>query len=184
MLEKRCPRCKETKLLTEFGKDRRNKDGLNIYCRACKKVYNDEQKEYRTKYYIQYHKEHRSEECEYSKRYRKEHVENCKKLNMNYRAKKKSLGGEIASDEIQECLSFFNYECAYSGVPLSKDYHLDHVIPVSKQGLNNIHNIVPCLPSINLIKSTKLFEDWYPSQSFYSEKRYLKIKEWMKKGEV
>ena len=47
MEEKVCVRCKESKPLTEFSKDRRNKDGLNKYCRACKKFYNDAQKEYR-----------------------------------------------------------------------------------------------------------------------------------------
>lgn len=30
-----CPRCHETKELTEFGKNRRSKNGLNSYCRPC-----------------------------------------------------------------------------------------------------------------------------------------------------
>lgn len=34
---KRCWHCKETKPLSEFTKDRRNKDGLSGICRACKK---------------------------------------------------------------------------------------------------------------------------------------------------
>lgn len=183
MTEKRCARCKEIKPTSEFGTDRRNKDGLNIYCRTCKKQYNDEQKEYRSKYYEAYHKEHREEEQEYSRTYRKDHPENCRKLCMNYRAKKILTGGNISTSDIENCLQFFDGECAYSGVPLGKEYHLDHIVPISKQGINDIHNIVPCLPTINRLKAAKDFETWYPRQSFYSEQRYQKIKEWIEKRE-
>lgn len=184
MQEKRCPRCKETKLISEFGKDRRNKDGLNLYCKVCKKRYNDEQKQYRTEYYSRYHKEHRLEEREYSINYRKDHPDVCRKNNATYYARVKSAPGKVRESDVLECLTFFNHECAYSGVPLSDDFHLDHVVPVSKSGANEIHNRVPCLPTINLLKAAKNFDEWYPTQSFYSESRYNKIKEWMKKGEV
>lgn len=38
---KHCPRCNETKLLTEFGICRARKDGMNLYCKLCarEKVY-------------------------------------------------------------------------------------------------------------------------------------------------
>jgi len=35
---KTCSKCKETKELKEFYKNKRNKDGLNLFCRACDKV--------------------------------------------------------------------------------------------------------------------------------------------------
>ena len=54
MSEKSCTRCRELKCLGDFSKDKRNKDGLCIYCRACnsaivkafnaKKVYGPEGK--------------------------------------------------------------------------------------------------------------------------------------------
>ena len=183
MSEKRCPRCKEIKTTSEFGKDRRNKDGLNIYCRSCKKQYNDEQKEYRTKYYETYHKEHRLEEQEYSKNYRKEHPESCRINSANWRTKLSTTENTLTTAEIEEALVFFNHECAYSGVPLSCGYDIDHITPVSKGGSNSRYNIVPCLSVINKQKSAKDFETWYPKQSFYSEIRYEKIKEWMRKRE-
>lgn len=38
MQEKTCCRCKDTKPLSEFTKDKQRKDGLRLYCRACVKV--------------------------------------------------------------------------------------------------------------------------------------------------
>jgi hypothetical protein len=34
-----CPRCGEEKTLTEFTKDRSRLDGLEVYCRECKRIY-------------------------------------------------------------------------------------------------------------------------------------------------
>ena len=34
---KKCSKCKEVKVLTEFCKDKSRKDGLNIYCKPCKR---------------------------------------------------------------------------------------------------------------------------------------------------
>lgn len=37
-----CTRCKKSKKITEFGKDKRLKDGLKIYCKECMKKFNTE----------------------------------------------------------------------------------------------------------------------------------------------
>jgi len=39
---KRCSRCKQEKPVTEFGKHQRRKDGLQSYCRECKRAYDRE----------------------------------------------------------------------------------------------------------------------------------------------
>lgn len=186
METKRCYRCKQEKPLSEFGVDRRSRDGLNGCCKACKKLYNAEQKEYLKEYLKTYRKTYKRDlsYCrEYSSRYRKEHPETCKKTNAKWRAEQAHNPGTFNEQDVLACLDFFNNECAYSGVPITSDYHLDHVIPLSKGGENSIHNIVPCLSTINLLKSAKDFEEWYPKQSFFSESRYNRIKEWMKKRE-
>ena len=43
---KHCPRCRLKKPKDEFYLDRRRKDGLNLYCKPCAKLYS---KEYHTK---------------------------------------------------------------------------------------------------------------------------------------
>ena len=211
METKRCSHCKEIKPITEFTRDRRNKDGLNRMCRSCKKIYNDAQREknkdYMKNYYAQHknsrnpkneepishaeymrewrkrHPEIRKREREYARDYRKLHPEKNASYSAKYRATLAESSEKITASDFKSCLEFFNYECAYSGVPLGEKYHTDHVIPVSKNGTNSIHNIVPCLPTINLLKATQDLDPWYPTQSFYSESRHNRIKEWMKKGE-
>lgn len=37
-MEKKCPKCAETKPRSEFHKDSRNKDGLYAYCKECNKA--------------------------------------------------------------------------------------------------------------------------------------------------
>src|ERR1035437_8553174 len=39
MLTKHCSRCKETKDLSEFGRDKNCKDGLRFYCKLCHNTY-------------------------------------------------------------------------------------------------------------------------------------------------
>lgn len=153
---KRCGHCKETKPLSEFTKDRRNKDGLNNYCRACKKLYNDAQKEY------------------HAERRKMRYIKNVK-----YKAMVFDDAGSFTKQDIVDCLDFFEHECAYSGVPLTKGYSLDHVVPLSKGGANDIHNIVPCLEVVNIRKAAQDWELWYVDQPYYSEARHEKIKQWL-----
>ena len=188
---KTCYCCKQTKLISEFGKDNRSKDGLNGCCRACKRSFNAM---YRAKPGV---KERHTEYCrerrktlptakEYDRKraseYRKNHPESSYKSSANYRARKYNCVGIITESDIAECLDFFGHRCAYSGRPLGDSYHLDHVVPLSKGGENSIHNIVPCLPEINGAKATHDFEEWYGTHTTFDVIRYNKIKEWMKKG--
>ena len=46
--------------------------------------------------------------------------------------------------------------CAISGESLENGYHIDHVIPLSKEGEHTIKNVQLLLPRINLYKSNKL----------------------------
>lgn len=172
MNEKRCSHCKEIKPLSEFTKDRRNKDGLNNYCRACKKLYNDAQKEYRA----EYQKMHPEK---YGLKSRPKTPESRKIARAHYKAVVYGSVGTFTKQDISDCLDFFGHECAYSGVPLTKGYSLDHVVPISKGGANDIHNIAPCLEIVNIRKAAQDWELWYVEQPYYSEGRHAKIKQWL-----
>lgn len=171
METKRCYHCKQIKPLSDFTKDKRNKDGLSGICRACKKLYNQAQKEYQA----EYRKEHRHKY--------KNATEPKKISRANYKAVVYGAFGTFTKQDISDCLDFFGHECAYSGVPLTKGYSLDHVVPLSKGGANDIYNIVPCLEIVNIRKATFEWEAWYVRQPYYSRVRHQRILEWLSKRE-
>lgn len=45
MQNKKCPKCKETKPFECFGKNKRSKSGLQVYCNSCRSSYRKENKE-------------------------------------------------------------------------------------------------------------------------------------------
>lgn len=96
-----------------------------------------------------------------------------------YRTQLRENGGGYTLDQLRECLDFFGYRCAYTGEPLTPDYHIDHVVPVSKGGTNNINNIVPANPTPNIQKRDRDWVEWFKSSPYFSEERYRKIIEWL-----
>ncbi len=53
-----------------------------------------------------------------------------------------------------------NGKCFYTKNRLSKrDFHIDHVLPVSRGGRDCISNLVPCFPHQNLIKGSRVLDD-------------------------
>lgn len=90
MNTKICTKCGKEKPLTDFGKSKNAKDGLNYWCKECtkqnsKKNYqkikdSPETKEKRRKYYL----EHQEKMLLYSKRYGEEHKEKQQQYNKDY----------------------------------------------------------------------------------------------------
>lgn len=87
------------------------------------------------------------------------------------------LVGQISTEEWLECQLFFNGACAYCGATTTP-LEIEHIIPVSKGGVNRIYNVIPACRYCNGSKGAKAFSKWYPAQSFYSNERVQKIKEW------
>ena len=180
----RCPYClkictKCHRLLVacslNFAKEKKGKYGYMSKCKECKKKYNSEHKEH----IAEYGKQHYENNPEYYKQWRENNrVRNNEislKAQHKRRAKLKSNGGEYTLEQWQECLEFFDYKCAYSGAELTKDNtNVEHIIPISKGGTNNIYNIVPALDTVNKSKGGKDMLEWYKQQPYYSEERLNK----------
>lgn len=50
--------------------------------------------------------------------------------------------------------------CAYCGIDVVDDYHIDHIVPVSKGGANDVKNIHVVCPKCNRKKLAKLEADF------------------------
>lgn len=173
MEKKCCSRCSEVKPISDFYRRSLSKDGLQPWCKACTKNHNDER-----------HSSHRLEEARYSHDYRKAHPTSCNEISRRYRNRKKSAGGDYSKTDVAWCLEFFDYKCAYTGNPLGTDYQFDHVVPVSAGGSSNITNLVPCLPAVNLSKSSSEVAAWYARQVFFSEYRLRRINRWCNRNRL
>lgn len=71
----------------------------------------------------------------------------------------------------------FDNSCAYCGSrePLTQD----HFIPLKRGGVHGIENIIPACRKCNIQKNQHMPHAWYSKQSFFSRKRWNKIKEIM-----
>ena len=82
---KTCSKCKESKDLSEFSKDKSRKDGLTVWCKICKKVYRQINKKAISDKNKAFRESHRESIVDYQKTYYQTH----KKL-INAKAKAKA----------------------------------------------------------------------------------------------
>lgn len=121
------------------------------------------------------------------KDYRKEYMKTPEGKAAQKRAKHKRRtlklgnGGKYTADEWNSCLAYFDYKDSYTGEPMDI-ISIDHIIPVSKRGTNNIGNIVPCEKNINSSKHNSDLFEWYSKQEYFSWDKYLKICLWIIKN--
>lgn len=67
--------------------------------------------------------------------------------------------------DIKARVWFFTWgNCWYCGMPLNPFYDLciDHVLPLSRGGSNEIENLVPACNICNLEKGARTIEEWRP----------------------
>lgn len=164
--------------MKKYGKEYRieHKEEIAEY----KKQYYEEHKEEKAEYQKQYYEEHKEEIAEYNKQYRESnpHIVFNKNVLKRVRINNIEVKGRITSEQWYEVFNFFNNSCAYSEEELTNNKTLDHIIPLSKGGTNEIWNVIPCSRSCNSSKQDKEFLEWYEQQEFFSEERLQKIYEW------
>lgn len=75
------------------------------------------------------------------------------------RARANNSGGRFTKAEALQRFEQQGGRCYYCGCILEV-YHLDHVVPLSRGGSNDISNIVCACVSCNLSKRAKLISEW------------------------
>lgn len=185
-----CTKCGITKPLNEYHKDKSRKEGISYYCKKCRceQVRNhyrentDRYKEYANKnredikeYKRQWHQNNREDQLEQQRRYRQENrealselVRQWQKKNRektrascrNRRALKRNSKGTHTISDIRALYEGQNGKCWYCGVDVGNDYHVDHFIPLSKGGSNDVGNLRIACPTCNLSKNAKDPHEW------------------------
>ena len=146
-----------------------------------KKQYSENNKYKIAKYHKQYYKNNKDKIAERNKQYYKTLQGQVVRFNSynKRRIKEQEQGNGITTEQWRECMSFFDWKCAYSGETLTKDSRsLDHIKPLNRGGEHEIWNLVPMYKNYNSSKKDKDLLEWYKEQTFFSEERLNKIYEW------
>ena len=147
------------------------------------KKYYQENRDKRLEYQKEYNQEHKEEKKEYDKKYRQENPHKKFNNNQKRRQLEENQGRDITKEQWYEMMYWFDWCCAYSGEYIGGDNAdkkrtTDHIIPISKGGLNEPWNCVPMLKSYNSSKHTNDMEEWYSQQPYFSEEKLQKIYAW------
>lgn len=167
---KHCYKCKEFKPLDMFYTDNSRKDKKGHICKPCCKntisAYNkanpDKKKEVSKKY-----RDNNVDKCressrlsasknkELGKQWVKNNIDKVRIYKSNNRAKRKNSIGTHTPHEIDNLFNKQQGKCACCYESIINGYHKDHIVPLAKQGTNDIYNIQLLCKLCNLRKSSR-----------------------------
>lgn len=153
-------------------------DGLNYWCKECRKAWGEEHPEliaydpiWRKNHYETNKEKLIKEQCAYAKteagkasriRYRKTHPEQCRARVRNRRARIKAVPGTHTAQEIQGQYQRQKGKCYYcnKNIPWGK-HQVDHTIPVHRENArNSIDHLVIACGTCNRKKGDKCPWEW------------------------
>jgi|LSQX01.2.fsa_nt_gb 5-methylcytosine-specific restriction endonuclease McrA len=176
---KYCPKCDQTKAITEFYK---NGNTLRSLCKECEIKRSKLSKE-STGYYrrpeVRAKRNEDSRLCRQAK-YRFDEEYRVAELIRCHNRRKLVTETTLTPLEWLSIVEQFNHSCAYCGT--KHNLTMDHVVPVARGGLTEYHNIVPACKSCNSSKKAKDVIDWYTAQPFYDRARLENILKFMRAG--
>lgn len=148
----------------------------------------------RKKYKKEYHLKHRASRIAKAVEWGRKNKERRKVIKDKWRAKnkertnfltrrylyrRKNAVGSHSPEELNRLFDMFQGNCAYCIG--GKATTVDHIVPLTKGGTNNIDNLVPCCRSCNSSKGNKFIGDWRPIMAhtltrFYGTEKIYGIK--------
>jgi len=147
---KTCTTCKEPKEPAAFNKESARRDGLQSRCRACRALVRAKSC-VGSAYY-----EANTERCRAATvKWRNANPSRCRINDHNHRARELSSDGKLTHGLAGKLFKLQKGKCACCGLPLGKDYHIDHKMPLSSNGANEDWNIQLLRQRCNNQKGTK-----------------------------
>lgn len=143
--------------------------------RESNRRYRTENREKINAYYRNYYSQNTEKVLESTRRYAAEHPEVRRKASKNYRlnhpekpriatqrrrALKRAAAGCHTPADIRDQYIRQRGRCYYCGCTLNDNYQIDHVVPLTRGGSNDMSNIVVTCPTCNQSKNNKLPHEW------------------------
>ena len=110
-------------------------------------------KEVVQKYSKTYYEKHKETIKQKNLLYKKQNLDKCREWRHN--RENKMLGGAISPGIIDKLYLLQQGKCACCGYKLGQNYHLDHIVPISKGGSNTDDNVQLLRDVCNMSKSAK-----------------------------
>lgn len=149
----RCSTCKSDLPREAFHKGKQ-RGGLQSECRECLAQRRARDKPRRLAYDNAYYQRTKEQRATYSRNH--SHVWRAAQHKRRFRKRQQTPPGHhFTSDQFLALCDLQGWRCAYCGTDITTGASVDHWIPVSRGGSNDISNIVAsCLPC-NWSKATK-----------------------------
>ena len=167
---KQCSKCKTTKPLDNFGKDRRAKMGLRSQCKECEKLYEKTRNQNKKRAYAKrYRQENREREKTRLKNWKENNPEKYKAYRTTTKLRRRvdEFDKDITLEELHNrsggICALCGKVCDYLDYRLDNNIFIagnnypsiDHIKPLSKGGSHTWDNIQLAHKRCNSIKSNK-----------------------------
>jgi 5-methylcytosine-specific restriction endonuclease McrA len=166
---KHCTRCEQTLPVSAFNSDARYVDGYQSYCRGCMRGYHTERRvdptytEGERKRGRDYYQQKREVIAPKRRAYDRGRWHTDPKYrqrkNIQKHQRREYLRGLVehfTQEEWQALCEKYDNRCLKCGE--RKPLTVDHIVPVSKGGTNDIHNVQPLCLDCNMRKHTKTID--------------------------
>lgn len=95
-----------------------------------------------------------------NKRYRQRYPEKIREQSRVKWARRKTTEGKYTTEDIERLYEEQHGYCAYCGIRLFEEFHVDHVVPITRGGTNYYDNLLLACPHCNQSKNDKLVNEW------------------------
>lgn len=90
----------------------------------------------------------------------------CRAHDLNRRANKLNNGGKLSKEIVEKLMKLQRGKCACCHLPLGDDFHIDHIMPLSRGGENTDQNVQLLRSKCNLQKNAKHPVDFMQQRGF------------------
>ena len=150
-INRKCPKCNEIKLLSEFPPRKGAKDGIRNRCRACTQLYQYTHKHKNKEYYDKYWREYFKNRLKTDRAFKLKHFLR-KTINRAFFQKKPNMRSmRLVGCTIDELIAYLEIRFQ-SGMSWNNHgkWHIDHIKPLSKFDLTKKSEVMKACHFTNL----------------------------------
>ena len=143
-----------------------------------------------SEFYRESYTGHRTNQCKECINIKKR-VQRNKSKHGKFVSKEKIRGMETPCYTLadwRDAMLHFRGACAFCGKPEGRakrdKLDRDHLVAISRSGKTVRNNIVPACHRCNRGRGNKIWQEWFPEQSFYTIEREIRLVEWQEQNDL